>query len=449
LADVAGNIGRGEEKFGIVLHQLDAIRARINRLALQRAVFVATAGIIGSSAIIIGSAWLLAPLAFLITSAAAGAAGVSAIALAFYSAWRMRTDRAGAAAIADQRAHMGGRLTTIASFASAPSPSALWSYLVEDALMRREEFAPERIERRRLSRSVFAPLAAITLAILTIPLVREAPRRLASASQPDKTVTLDLRDLTIDPSAPAEQGGSEITGDAATMRKLNRMMARAHAGANRKDSFSRLMESANRLANRLQDKITGGPQKAPQRIKLADSGGDRSQATGPNDQSGQDSSTGEHNQDSQTGDPPQARHETGSPASPDGAANQQSGSPGALAKQGEADTPGSDTTPAAGPDVQQMPAVNRNSQNRGGAAHGASSDPNGLYGKADKPGTADGSFQIAIEAHPASIGDDSGDGRRAPKVEAALNPQQFADEPLSRTPVPAADRSAIERIFER
>ena len=456
MSEVAGNQGRNEEKLGVVLGQIDTIRARINRLALQQAVFVTIAGVVGAAAIAVASAYLLTPLAFLITAAIAGLIALIVIVIALRSAWGMRTNRARAASIADERAHMDGRLTTIAAFATTPNRPKLWPYLLEDALMHREDFAPARIEKRRLSRSIFALMSAAALALFAVGLTRVVPPHPPTIAAPPKTVTLDLRDLTIDPSGTGGSDGSQVTGDQNTMRKLGAMLARARAAAQGKDPISQMKDAANRLANRLRDKITGAPKPPPEHLKLADKGGDSNSAKDPDsDQPGQDPSaknqSGDDSPDgSKPGDSPDSNHSTQMPGSSSDAPANQQASAGAAAQPGPADQSGKDITPSPGPDSQESANEDRNGDNdSGGASHGTGSDASGLFGKADKPATGDGSFQIAIEAHPASIGDDGGDGDRAPKVDAALNPDQYADEPLSRTAVPPADRDAIERIFDQ
>src|SRR6266852_877013 len=84
------------EKLGLILSRVGSVRLRLNSLALQHAMFYT---------------------------------------LAIVSA----------AAIADDRAELKGRLSTIVALANKPNPGTLWSYLVEDTLGYRDEFAPARI----------------------------------------------------------------------------------------------------------------------------------------------------------------------------------------------------------------------------------------------------------------------------------------------------------------
>src|SRR6266446_6218194 len=132
------------EKLGLILGRVGSLRWRLNSLALQHATLYTLAIVIASSAAIFAAAYLLSPLSFLIFTPLISILAVLGTVSAIRAGWRMRTSAMRAAAIADERAELKGRLSTIVALAHKPNPGTLWSYLVEDTLGYRDEFAPAR-----------------------------------------------------------------------------------------------------------------------------------------------------------------------------------------------------------------------------------------------------------------------------------------------------------------
>src|SRR5579871_1124090 len=433
---------RGEEKLRLILAQLASLRARINGLAYQQAIFVGLALLIGAGAIIMAGAFVLPPLPFLISGATAAVICFAGLAMAGRHVWRARKDAEAVAALADERAELKGRLLTLTAGHSHGLRSALWPYLLEDAMLRREEFAPARIERHRISRTLYCLIAALALAALATPLARGGRRPAALAKHSIPPLTLNLRDLNIQPSdRPSSSDNARLSGDAKTMRKLAQMMAEARRKERNKDLLSRMKRSAQDLAGNLQDRITG--RKAPPLdIRLADNGPNPSQQppAAPNLGNPPDS------RGPQSDNPGSGKNSNQPPAA--GAVETQpGGSQGSLAMQSP---PGK---PHAGPqpDTDSRPFVDpqrSGNDDAGGASHGAGTDPEGLYGPPEVDARSEGSFQIAIDARPGASGH-AANRAYPPKVNAPLNADQHPDEPISRAAVPAEDRSTIKRIFER
>src|SRR5713101_1469492 len=154
------------EKLGLILSRVGSVRLRLNSLALQHAMFYTLAIVIAASAAIFATAYLLSPLAFLIFTPIVAILAAFGTVSAIRAGWAMRASAVRAAAIADERAELKGRLSTVVALANKPNPGTLWSYLVEDTLGYRDEFAPARIERRRISRAIWPFVGAIVLALL-------------------------------------------------------------------------------------------------------------------------------------------------------------------------------------------------------------------------------------------------------------------------------------------
>ncbi|HTW89569.1 MAG TPA: hypothetical protein VMD75_16350 [Candidatus Binataceae bacterium] len=438
---------RGEEKLRLIFGQLAALRFRLNSLAFQQGIFVGLALLISATAIVVLAAFTLYPLAFLLIGAVAALACVAGLMLAGRHVWRMHRSAEAVAVLADVRADLKGRLLTLVALRQQTERSPLWPYLVEDATLRREDFTPARIESRRISRTLYALLGAVIVAALVarIPSHHRHPIALAKAGQ-TAPLTLNLRDLTIEPSDRPVQNGARLSGDPKTMRKLAQMMADADRKERNKDLLSKMMRSAHDLAGNLQDKITGR-QPPPLDIRLADNGDSGSNSAPP------PAAESNHDHDSPVSNGPRAG-DSGNPAQVDqpparGAQETQpGGNPGSMAMQASPNTP-TEAQPQNGTDSHQLadqqPGGN---DDAGGASHGSGSDPQGLYGQPDTDTQGDGSFQIAIDARPGSSAH-AGDRAFPPKVNAPLNTEQHPDEPIGRTTVPAEDRSTIKRIFER
>ena len=141
---------RADEKLRQILGRVGSVRARLNSLALQHAIFYTLAIAIAAGAAVFAMAYLLSPLAFLVGGAALVVVAIIGIASAASAGWQMRTSAVKAAAIADDRAELKGRLSTIVALKDTGSRGPLWSYLVEDTLGHHDEFSS--LEDRASSR---------------------------------------------------------------------------------------------------------------------------------------------------------------------------------------------------------------------------------------------------------------------------------------------------------
>ena len=97
---------RADEKLGQILRRVGSVRARLNSLAWQHAIFYTLAIAIAAGAAVFAMAYLLAPLAFLIGGSALAILAVIGIASAISAGWRMRKSAVNTAAIADDRAEL-------------------------------------------------------------------------------------------------------------------------------------------------------------------------------------------------------------------------------------------------------------------------------------------------------------------------------------------------------
>src|ERR1700676_3090983 len=272
---------RADEKLGRILGRVGAVRRRLNSLALQHAIFYTLAIAIASGAAILAGAYLLSPLMFLVAGSAIVTIAAIGIASAVSAGWRMRTSAMHAAAVADDRAELKGRLSTIVALKDSETRGSLWAYLVEDTLGHHDEFAASKIERRRVSRGIYPLAGAIVLAALAFPIskIRRAPQIIPGSGDDDLTVDLD--DLHLRPAEPGDESGMQVTADAATMRRLEEKLAREGAGGRdvNGNSLNSLMNRARDMAGNLQNKLTGQQEASKQHLnlRLADAGRDQNQ----------------------------------------------------------------------------------------------------------------------------------------------------------------------------
>jgi len=445
---------RADEKLGRILGRVGSVRTRLNSLALQHAIFYTLALAIAGGAAVYAGAFLLSPLAFMVGTPALVIVAAIGIASAVGAAWRMRASAVRAAAIADDRAELKGRLSTIVALANHQTRGSLWSYLLEDAIGYQDQFAAARIERRRVSRAIYPLAGAIVLAALAIPIskIKHAPRITPGSGQDDLTVDLD--DLHLRPADPGDESGMEVTADAATMRRLGDRLAREGAAGDEAggNSLNHLVNRARDMAEHLQNKLTGQQTASKQRLnlRLADAGGDQDQNEihrAPETQKNRHSDiAGQFKQDQ-----PKSNREIDLPSEDDSRQPNSEPSPGGNDESGAEANSGKDS-PANQDNSATDRRIQQSGQNagNGGATHGIGADPDSLFGAPAVSKLGSEGFEIAIEARPVDHGaKGAGHAYVAPKVRAPLSLNQEPDEPVARAAVPAEDRTTIRRVFER
>jgi hypothetical protein len=445
---------RNEEKLWLILFRVKSLRTRLNFLALQEWLFTTLAFLIGGAAMILAAALILNPLGFLLICATAVILVLTGLIRAARSGLRKRANTSKAAAIADERAALKGRLTTVLAIAQTPKRSSLWSYLVEDTYGLRADFEPARIEPRWVSRAFFGFVAAALLAMLMFPfaLTRRGAGSLTTMSGRNPEINADIDNLDIRPADPALEPNAEIYADPATLRKLQDKLGRAQDEGNDKGALSRWMDKARSLGSDLQNHVTGREpgQHPPMRMRLT---AKNSSARNPSSSANSGTSSGRRHDDSRNS---AAGAQSG--RNPAGEANQNrsptTSTPGRTADQlaqnapGFPDQPGSDQSQGGQGDPNS--SMNDSSGSSAASNHGAGSDPQHLFGSPSSPPLGSNNFKITIDAQPSD--ESSAPGAPAyipPKVRVPLNSSQYPDEALARTAVPAADQMTIKRVFER
>jgi uncharacterized membrane protein YgcG len=442
---------RGEEKLRLILGQIASIRSRLNALALQHGVFGALTFVLCAAALTVAAAFVVGPLSFVLFGLLAGLVALFGVVREMSVAWRMRSTEERAARIADERAALKGRLTTMVGVTSGGKRSALWPYLVEDTLALREEFTKTKIEPRWMSRWFYAALASFALAALVFRFaVGVRKQRIISHQKSAPTeATVDLGDLDIRPADPSSSQGADIDADPATLRELAQKLRDSGNNPQHDNRAARLMADARDIASALQNKLTGGkPAAPPTRLKLTDRKGGSGAAGKNGAQGNEQSKGGSESKGGRSGNgrsgqnPPQQEAGTPLPGLPDlggfGALNGLNGD-----KRRPTGAPG-ENSGSREQSAQGAP------NGGGGANHGSGSDPEHLFGDAEAPPVGSDTFRIPIEVQSSDEGTSSSGPAYLPsRTKSKLNSSQYPDEPFERASIPAPDRVIIKRVFER
>jgi len=446
-----------DEKLSAILDQLGRLRLRLNALALQRAIFTSLALLIGGGAALVLTALAFAPLTFLAAAILLAAALIIALVRSVTQAWRSRVDAEGTASLADRRVDFKDRLTTLVALAGRDR-SSLWPYLLEETLTLQHEFDLSRVERHRVSRSLYALLLSGALAgLAAILVIAPAKLGLAAKVSPPREVNVPVGNLQVRPSDPALDPEAEVSGDPAAMQELadREQEAGGEAASGDSTGTSKLMDKARDLAAALQNKLTGRKpaQRPKMKLRLTGEPKDQSKSSSarnhstpqsePESMAGNESGRGEEQTPNSNG----GASEPG-PESPQG--QQAQPRPGDMASNKPIVEPAR-PDPGAANNFSNGPSESSPGRNApGGASHGSGTDPEHLFGRADKPPAAKDGFSITLEARLSEHGPAAGGrGYVPPKVQSTLNSDQQPDEPLSRGAVPADDRQTVKRVFER
>lgn len=288
------------------------------------------------------------------------------------------------------------------------------------------------------------------------------PGRLGPAAKAPapREVRMPVDNLQVRPSDPGLDQGAEMDGDAAAMQKLaEREQENAdNAPPGGRDSRpSNLLEKARDFASALQSKLTGrkAEQRQKMKLRLAEEPKDRSKS-GSARQRPDSQTAPERLADKSTGNARQDRPSSEGLAPDGGSVSPPSQQPAEPSRDGLASNKPIVVPEQASPQVgnnfsngHAEPGPSRNA-GAGGSSHGAGTDPQHLFGQADKPPAGKDGFSITLEARLSENGPAAGGrGYVPPKVRSNLNSDQQPDEPLARSAVPADDRQTIKRVFER
>ncbi len=449
-----------EDGLGRIGGQLIRVKRRLNLLAAQQMAFSTLALLLGSGGLLVIAAFFLSTTHFLGLGLLLLIALAVLLPMSIIRALRRFASFSRTAAIVDERASLNWRLSTLLQLAQDEDKYSLWPFLVEDTLSRLDDFQPDRIEKRRVSRSVYGFAAACLIASLAGLMTYSARRHQEALRKVLKSLTLEVDPSEIAPLDNPSGESADVEGDPDTLRSLAERLdaANQNSRGGGHDTLNQLTHKAQSFASSLQDRLTGRDlQDTPEKVKLR-----LAQALGDKPPLEDDGSEGHGG--GQSGKPKSAhpaapssgsrRHnETKQPqqqADNDaGADSPQPGTPPPNSPAAHRFDPGGPQGPGAGDSAAagQQPG---SSEEGGSQSAGEGSDPEHLMGPPDAPSHKNENFEIMIDARLSDRSPiSSAQPYVPPKVKTALNPYQHPDEPLDRGNVPAADRDTIRRVFER
>jgi hypothetical protein len=456
-----------------ILSQLARLRSRVNRQLVEDIVFGLLALLISVGAVgTLAALWLNArEFAAVCVLLAALLAGGWVYALARgVRRWSTLKD---AATVADERAGLKNRLTTLLTAPESVHHSPLWPFLVEDSHDQRERFLPVRVAPWRVPRTFFALLLACLLAGLAAFGVKRERALVHAALAIKPPPTLPEMGTLGDVGGRGDAEGKlalPATGDqgseagVAVARSGQEIADAAPAGAppsvsllNRDNLWSKLSQRADQLAQALQDKIAG---REPQREARAFEGSNGQEAAlerqrrDSSQQSSSDQVSGAHNDAGASSGAgsgkTQARNRA---AAPDATTRQskpasgEAGKGGLMASGGNALTDSEMTYGQVG--EGRTGERDKSGRPAGGAGHGFGSDPEHLFGQPQAPSASSRTFKITMQGNVSNNQvSGSGEPYRPPRADIALNPHQEPDQPMYRPRIAPADREVIKRVFE-
>jgi hypothetical protein len=448
-----------EDGLGSIVTQLTKVSRRINSVAAQQMVFSSLGLLIGAAGILVIAAFFLSASRFLAFGLILAALVLAGLPIAVTRAMRRFAGLSRTAAIADQKAELNGRLSTLVKLAEKEQGFSLWPFLVEDTVRRLDDFRPDRIEKHQVSPSIYGFIAACLVASLAGLMTYSARRHQDALRKVLKNFTFQVDPSEIAPSDGGDGGGAEVEGDPDTLRSLAERLEEANQGARAgHNAIDHLANKAKDMASSLQDRLTGRqPGDTPEKVKirLAEALGDKPPA--PPEQNNPGNNSGDSSKQ-KGGHPLSGGNRSGSerkanPAIPQMDSGADSGSdrnkPSALPPSAKSFDPGGPEAPGAGdePVAGQNPG---SSPDASGQTAGGGADPDHLMGPPDAPTHKSENFEIMIDAR---LSDRSPIANAQPyvppKVKTPLSSYQHPDQPLDRGTVPASDRETVRRVFER
>ncbi len=450
-----------EDGLGPIVRQLASIKRRRNLLAIQQMAFSTLALVLGAGGTLVVAAFFLSTTHFLTLGLLLALLLIVGLPLAVTRAARRFARLNRIAAIADEKAELNRRLSTLLALAEQERNYSLWPFLVEDTVGRLDDFSPQRIEKRRISRSIYGFAAACLIASLaglmtySARLHHEALRKLL------QNFTLELDPSEIAPSDGTSGEGMAVQGDPDALRSLADRLEAANQNSHNasRSAFNKLEKKATDLASSLQDRLTGrqfGDTPEKVKIRLAEALGDRppppeDNGSGPNDSNASKENDRPNPSGTKAGGPvgkpnPAVQQPPDSEADSDSPEQGRTPPNTPLAKSlepGGPEGPGTGDEPTPGQQAGTAP-------DDSGETAGSGTDPDNLMGPPDAPSHKNDNFEIMIDARLSDRSPISSvQPYVPPKVKTALNAYQHPDEPLDRGTVPPADRDTIKRVFER
>jgi hypothetical protein len=408
--------------------QAVAVRRRLNRFALGRAVFLSGGATLVGFSLLIALAFVLSRRGYALAAWLILASVTFVVLSGVRRLRRVWLLRAEAAVIIDHRAHLEDRLATLVAATPMSRQSRLWDFLLHENLQLLPGWEPRRLEPRAMPGSIWFFAISLLLALSVLWVV---PRR-SGIGVPQRS---ELGEDQLGSPAGEEEQPTEENPDGAPgssfWRDLPESLRQAIIGsrAASRNYPGEIPEKTLPL-----DEQRGGPVIAGNRMKTH--GPVRSAPASPDAArlAGHDGSAAN----------PPAPNPARSPAG--------QGDPTTSSRPARGEAPKELARVESGPGKKpsHAPQTKAGGSGNGGAGAGSGGDKDGLYGERQAPGKAAGSFALDLDAmrsaQPTKEGED--DSQNAPPSSRLADDQRL-DDAIRRAQVPVEYEKIVQRIFNR
>jgi hypothetical protein len=408
--------------------QATAVRRRVNRFALERAVFlIGGASLVGFS--------LLVAFAFLLSRQ--GYALVTWLILASlgFVVWsgvrrlrRVWLSRVAAPVIIDHRVALEDRLATLVAASAKVRQSRLWDFLLHENLRLLPRWEPRRLEPRAMPRSVWFFALSVLLALFALWMT---PRRGVFGGAARSEVGLGQREPQAGEDEQTAEEAPDLAPGSSLWSDLPESLRQAILGSRASRNFAGAIPEKTLPL----DEERGGPAIAGNR--MASHGPVRSAPASPDAArlAGHEGSTMRGAPAPNAARPPAGQGEPTTSSRP---------------ARGEAPKELGRVESGRAKIQARAPQAKGGASGNGGAGAGSGGDQDGLYGERQAPGQTAGSFALDLDAmrsvQPAKEGES--DSPSAPPS-SRLADEQRLDDAIRRAQVPVEYEKIVQRIFAR
>jgi hypothetical protein len=415
--------------------QATGVRRRVNRLVVERALFVVGGASFTSLTLLVLSAVAVSRTSFaVITWLMLSGLTIVSLASLRHAArdWYRKRD---AALRIDHRAALDDRLATIVTTASAARQSRLWEYLLHENLRLLPRWHPRAFQPRALPRSIwfFGLSLLIALSVLWIATRRGGGAGFGFGPGPGRQGAPEQEQVQEQQSAPPSDDGSSETAGTSVWSELPESLRQAILGSRATQNFSGEAPEKTLPVENERD----GPAIASQRlnnrgpVRSVPASPDAARAAGKGSLAGGATSP-------PPVPPPNAKQDAA-------AQNPARGEAPKALERVETGRPRNPTSQS------RIPPSKSGGSGSGGAGSGIGGDKDGLFGERQAGGAKGaGSFALDLDAMRSTQPSKEGDRDEAPMAPSSrLAEDQRLDDAVRRAQVPVEYEAIVQRIFNR
>lgn len=408
--------------------QATAVRRRVNRFALERAVFLTGGATLVGFSLLVAFAFILSRQGYALVTWLILASLTFVLLSGVRRLRRVWLSGAEAPVIIDHRVGLEDRLATLVAASPKVRQSRLWDFLLHENLRLLPRWEPRRLEPRAMPRSVWFFALSVLLALFALWMT---PRRGAFGGASRSGVGQDQRE----PQAGEDEQTAEETPDLAPgsslWRDLPESLRRAILGSRASQNLAGAIPEKTLPL----DEDRGGPAIAGNR--MASHGPVRSAPASPDAArlAGREGSTTNGASVPNAARPPAGQGEPTTSSRP---------------ARGEAPKELRRVESGRAKIQARAPQAKGGGSGSGGAGAGSGGDAEGLYGERQASGQTVGSFALDLDAMRSAqpVKEGENDSPSAPPSSRLADDQRL-DDAIRRAQVPVEYEKIVQRIFTR